>query len=438
MRTMTTMSRAIALIGGLTLVAGGAFAQSLVIRGGTIHPVSGPAFVGTVVVDDGLIAAVGASVDEPVEASVIDATGLHVYPGLFDALSQLGLVEINAVASTDDQAEMGTYNAHLMAATAIHPASETIPVARANGITHTVVAPQTDDDGVIAGQAALVNLDGWTVEEMAIDSSIAMVIDWPAIVTRRFDFTTFSVKETPFNEAKEKAEDAQNELRDWLEAARQYRRAMSVDEPRAERDLRLEALASVLDGEEIVVVMANAKRDIEAAVELADEEGLRMVLAGGRDAWEVKELLAEKGIPVVLGLSQSLPAEQDDPYDRPFRAAGELAEAGVAIAFASGAGGGFGPGGPHSSRTTPYEASTAVAYGLDREAAVRALTLGAAEIFGVADRLGSIETGKIANLIVTTGDPLEISSEVRHLVIAGREVSTDNRHRTLYERYRAR
>lgn len=413
-------------------------AETLVIQGGTVHSGMAEPQIGDVHITDGVIKLVGAlRVPVPADAKIIDASGMQVYPGLVDAMSQIGLLEVGAVPATDDQAEMGTYNPHLRAATAIHPSSELIPVARANGITHTLVAPEADD-GIIAGQAALVHLDGWTVEEMAIDPSIAMVIQWPEIVTRRFDFATFSMKESAFKEAKEKAEEQQKELRDWLEAARHYRQAVESGSTRLESDLRLAALAEVLDGGQPVIIRADAKSDIEAAVEFAESEGLRMILAGGRDAWQVKELLAEKEIPVILGLVQSLPREDDDPYDTPFRNPGELAAAGIKIAFASGAGGGFGPGGPHLSRTTPYEAATAVAFGLSEEDALRALTLWPAEILGVGDRLGSLEPGKIANVIVTDGDPLEITTQILHLVIKGREVPTDNLHRSLYEKYRQR
>ncbi len=417
---------------------GQALAESLVIRGGTVHPMAGEAFVGHVVIENGLIAAVGPNVPTPAGATTIDASGLHVYPGVFDALSQLGLIEVGSVSATDDQAEMGMYNPHLDAATAIHPASEVIPVTRANGVTHTLVAPEAGRDGVIAGCATLVHLDGWTVEEMAVQTSAAMVIQWPTIVTRSFDTATFSVKETPFTEAKEKATKQQNELRDWFDAARQYRQASQATASRAERDLKLAALAECLEGKKQVIIVAQAKRDIEAAVKFADQEGLRLILAGGRDAWEVKGLLAEKKIPVILGFTESLPAEDDDPYDRPFRNAGELAGAGVKIAFASGAGGGFGPGGPHASRTIPYEAAVAAANGLGDENALRAITLWPAEILGIADKMGSIQTGKIANLIVTDSTPLEISTKLEHLIIRGREVSTANRHSSLYEKYSSR
>lgn len=435
--TQLEKTRILLVLVCLLIIPVGLLAETLAIRGGTVHPVSAEPYVGNVVIRDGVIAAAGPDAEVPADSQVIDASGLHVYPGMIDALSQLGLIEVNAVPATDDQAEMGLYNPHLQAATAIHPASELIPVARANGITHTVVAPQVDD-GVIAGQAALVNLEGWTVEEMAIDASVAMVIQWPGIVTRRFDFATFSMKESAFKEAKEKAEEKQKELREWFEAARHYQQAVDAGSVRLETDLKLAALAQCLAGEKPVIIQADSKRDIEAAVEFAESLGLRMILAGGREAWKVKERLAENGIAVILGIVQSLPREDDDPYDTPYRNPGELASAGVKIGFASGAGGGFGPGGPHSSRTTPYEAATAVAFGLSEENALKALTLWPAEFLGVGDRLGSIDPGKIGNLIVTDGNPLEITTQVQNLVIDGREVSTDNQHRSLYEKYRAR
>ncbi len=426
----------VALIASLTLATASiSDGQTLVIEGGTVHSLAGEPFVGHVLVVDGLIQEVSDSLTIPADAIQVDATGLHVYPGLFDAMTTLGLVEISAVAATSDTTEIGRFNPHLQAASAVHPASEVIPVTRANGITHAISAPGTRD-GIIAGQAAVLHLDGWTVDEMAIERSAAMVVRWPDIATRIFDRSTFSFRSRPFNEAKEEAEEGQGELRDWLEAARHYTQA--AGSTRTERSLELEALARVLDRGQPVIFLANAARDIESAVDFAEREGLNMILAGGRDAWKVKELLAEKRIPVILGRSQALPAEDDDPYDRPFRNAGELHAAGVKLAFSTGAGSRFGPGGPHSTRTLPYETAMAAAYGLPREEALKAITLYPAEIFGLSDRLGTVEAGKIANLIVTNGDPLEITTQVRHLIIQGREVETANRHRSLYERYRTR
>jgi len=438
MKRFTRLVTLLAVVVATGLAPAAVMAQALVIDGGTIHTMAGDPFVGRVVIEHGVITAVGADAAVPAGATRIDATGLHVYPGLFDALSTIGLDEIDAVSATNDQSEMGMYNPNLSAATAVLPSSEVIPVTRANGITHAITAPRPDRDGVICGQAALINLDGWTVEEMAIVPSVALVINWPGIVTRRFDPTTFTFKDTPFNDAREAAQKKQNELRDWLDAAKHYRAAKETKGSRADVDPKLAALAACLDRQKPVIIQAEKKRDIEAAIAFADEMGLRMILAGGSEAYKLSDTLASKHIPVILGRTQSLPAEDDDSYDQPYSTPGELCKAGVRIAFASGAGGGFGPAGPHASRTIPYEAAQGAAFGLSDADAMKALTIWPAEMFGVEKKLGSIEAGKIADVIVTDGSPLVVTTSVKHLIIAGREVSTDNRHLALYEKYRAR
>ncbi len=408
--------------------------EMLAIVGGTVHPVSGDAFVGTVVVDAGRITEVGPEVSVPAGARSIDAAGMHVYPGLMDAASQVGMVEVGAVAATDDRQEMGSYNTHLEATTAIHPSSELIPVARANGITHVLAVPQPSRDGVIGGRGALLNLDGWTVEEMTVRNSVVMAMSWPEIQTRQFDFSTFSWKESAFEDAKEEATEKQNELRDWFEAARHYKQAMGTKVVRAQSDLRLEYLARCIDGDMLAMVSANNKRDIEAVMDFAQEQNLKLVLVGGREAWKVAARLAEESVPVILGPTQTLPRDEDAPYFHPYALPSLLVEAGVKIAFGSGAQ----RSSPHSARLLPYEVATAVANGLSEEAAIKALTLWPAEILGVADEVGSIEPGKVANLLVTTGSPLVMVTEIRHLIIGGREVSTDNMHLSLYQKYRGR
>ena len=413
-------------------------AQTLVIDGGTIHTMKGDAFTGRVVIEKGMITAVGANAVTPADATRIDATGMHVYPGLFDALSTVGLDEVDAVSATNDMSELGMYNPNLAAATAVHPSSEVIPVTRVSGITHVLVAPGTERDGVIAGQAALVNLDGWTEEEMSIDSAAALVIDWPGIVTRRYDQATFSFKETPYNDAKDEATKKQNELRDWIDAAKHYGAAAKAKGSRADINPKLAALSQFVDGTRPVIIGADRKDDILAAIAFSEEMGLRMILSGGREAWKVSDTLAAKKIPVILGRTQSLPSEEDDPYDRPYAMPAELNKAGVRIAFSSGAGGGFGPSGPHGARTLAYEAAQAAAFGLSEDDAIKAITLWPAEMLGVDKQLGSIETGKIGNVIVTDGNPLALTTNVKHLIIAGRDVSLENRHLALYEKYRGR
>ena len=420
----------VAIAGLLTLTATWetAAAQTLAIQGGTVHPVSGPSFTGTVVVRDGLIEAAGAGVEAPADAEVIDATGLHVYPGLFNAFTSVGLVEIGSVAATQDDSELGD-TPHLRALEAVHPASEIIPVTRANGITHVLSAP---GGGPWAGQASAILLDGWTVEEMAIEPGVGVVLEWPSLETREFDFSTFSVREKKFSEAKKDYDRTVDELADWIDAARQYDHARSAagSGTAVEQNHALEAVAKLTRGELPLIVLADRARAIRDAVAFAGQHGLRLVLASGRDAAQEAELLAEKGVPVILGAVQALPVQEDDAYDGPFIAPGDLERAGVPIAF--------GTFDSSSARVLPYEVATAVAFGLDPEAALRALTLGAAEILGLDDRLGSIDAGKWANLVVTDGDPLEVRTAVRNVIIRGRDVDLANRHSRSYELYGSR
>ena len=420
----------VVIAGLLTLTATWetAAAQTLAIQGGTVHPVSGPSYAGTVVVRDGLIEAAGAGVEAPSDAEVIDATGLHVYPGLFSAFTSVGLVEIGSIAATQDDSELGD-TPHLRALEAVHPASEIIPVTRANGITHVLSAP---GGGPWAGQASAILLDGWTVEEMAIAPSVGVVLEWPSLETREFDFSTFSVREKKFSEAKKDYDRTIDELGDWIDAARQYDHARSAagSGTAVEQNHALEAVAKLTRGELPLIVLADRARAIRDAVAFAGQHGLRLVLASGRDAAQEAELLAEKGVPVILGAVQALPVQDDDAYDGPFTAPGDLERAGVPIAF--------GTFDSSSARVLPYEVATAVAFGLDPEAALRALTLGAAEILGLDDRLGSIDAGKWANLVVTDGDPLEVRTAVRNVIIRGHDVDLANRHSRSYELYGSR
>jgi len=415
-------------------------AQTYTIQGAKIYTLAGPPIEnGTVVVRDGKIAAVGANVQVPAGATVIDGKGLQVFPGLFDAYSRLGLTEIGAVSATVDISELGEYMPHLVAYTAIHPPSEHIPVARANGITHAVSAPGGGGGGfggggggsVIPGQPTLINLDGWTVEEMTVRKSVGMILNWPSMQTRTFDFATFEFRQRPFTDVKKEYEEKVAKLEEWFEAARHYAQAAKGTWPASfERDQKLEALVPVVKGELPVIVLANSERDIKNALEFVAKHKLKAILAGGREGWKVKDEIKKAGVPVILSGTQALPSEDDDPYDKPFSNPGELHAAGVKIAIAT-----FDSS---DSRTLPYEAANAVPFGLPWEEALKAITINPAQILGVGDKLGSIEVGKIANLIVTTGDPLELQTDVRYLFIKGQLTSTDNKHRQLYEKYRAR
>jgi imidazolonepropionase-like amidohydrolase len=392
---------------------------------------------GTLVIRDGKIVAVGASVDVPPGAQVIDAKGLQAYPGLFDPITQMGLSEISAVNASVDSAETGTYNPDVVAATAVSPSSEHIPVTRASGITEVLAVPASGgldffgSRGVIGGQASAIHLAGWTIDEMLLKKRVAMTLNWPEIQTRTFDFATFSRKEKPFSEAKQEYEKQVNELTDWLERARHY--AQAVDKGSAakyDRDLKLEALVPVVRGELPVLVFADHARDIRNAIEYCDKQKLKMILAGGAEAYKVKDLLRSKNIPVVLRPMLTSPVDEDDPYDRLLSQPAELAAADVKFAFGS-----FDNS---FARRLGQNAANAVAYGLPYEEALKAVTLYPAQIFGLSDQVGTLEQGKIANLIVTNGDPLELTTDVKYLFIRGQLTSLDNRHLRLYEKYSKR
>lgn len=388
----------------------------------------------TLVIRDGKIAAIGAAVAVPPGAQLIDAKGLQVYPGLFDSVTQMGLREIGAVSATVDSTETGNYNPDVVAATAVSPSSEHIPVTRAAGITEVLAVPGSGgldffgSSGIIGGQASAIHLAGWAIDEMLVKKSAAMVLNWPEIETQTFDFATFSRKEKPYADAKQEYDKQVNEITDWLERARHYAQALEKGSvAKYDRDLKLEALVTVVRGELPVLVFADRAREIRNAVEFCDKQKLRMILAGGSEAYKVKDLLRSKEIPVVLRPMLSSPLEDDDPYDRLLSQPAELSAAGVKFAIAS-----FDNS---FARRLGQNAANAAAHGLPYDEALKAVTLYPAQIFGLAGQLGTLEQGKLANLIVTNGDPLELTTDVKYLFIKGQLTSTNNRHKYLYEKY---
>ena len=389
---------------------------------------------GTIVIQNGKIANVGAAVEVPSGAQVIDGKGLQVYPGLFDPVTQMGLREIGAVSATVDSSETGQFNPDVIAAEAVLPSSEHIPVTRAAGITEVLAVPASGGmdsggaSGILGGQASAIHMSGWTISDMLLKKNVAMVLNWPTIETQTFDFSTFSRKQKSFSDAKQEYEKQVTELTEWLERARHYAQALGHGGPGDfQRDVKLDALVPVTRGELPVLLFAEKARDIRGAVEFCEKQKLKMVLAGGAEAYKVKDLLRSKGIPVILGPTLTLPREEDDPYDRLLTQPAELAAAGVKFAFGS-----FDNS---FARRLGQQAANAVAYGLPYDEALKAVSLYPAEIFGLADQVGTLESGKIANVIVTNGDPLELTTEVRYLFIKGQLTSLDNKQKALYEKY---
>ena len=403
---------------------------TIAITNATIHPVtSAPIANGTIVFSNGLITAVGRDVAVPQGATVIDGSGLSVYPGLIDSGTDVGLVEINSVPGTVDTTELGEMNPNARAETAINPHTNVVPVTRVNGITNVIVAPE---GGVISGQSALVQLAGWTPDEMTVRSAVAMHIRFPRLRARPLSLTP---EEKAVREGRRAHRVQVDRLRELFRNAQAYAKAASARAAdrgvrRFDRDLVLEALVPVVEGRMPVAIEANLARDIRPALDFAKEFNLKMILVGPHDVTPFLSELKQRDIPVILGPILSLPPREDDPYDLLFSNAAELHKAGVRFAFRT--------NDSHNSRNLPYHAASAAAFGLPPAEALKAITIYPAQIWGVGDRLGSLEPGKAANLFITDGDPLEIRTNVRRVFIAGEDIAMDSLHTILYEKFRRR
>ena len=398
--------------------------KPVAIKGATIHPVTGPEIAdGTIVFENGKITAIGKDAAVPAGAEVIDGSGKHVYPGLINANTVLGLVEIGAVRATVDVEEAGALNPNVRALTTVNPDSELIPVARTAGVLTALSVPE---GGIISGQSAVLRLDGWTPEEMAVLSPAAMHLRWPNLTIDHRPRARKSVKD----QLKE-MDKAQKQIRDAFQIARAYWQTRKNPGPDFKADLRWEAMMPVFDGKLPLFVHASSLAQIQAVLAFAKEMQLKIVLVDADDAWRVAPQLKEADVPVILGPATSLPLRRDDDYDSGWSSAAKLQQAGVRFCIASN-----GRGAETNERNVGYEAGLAAGYGLPKEEALKAVTLYPAQILGVADKLGSLETGKAATLIVTNGDPLDFPTQVEAAFIDGRKIDLSNRQTRLRDKYR--
>lgn len=401
------------------------------ITGATVYPVDGsPIEKGAVIVAEGKIAAVGpdATIDIPAEATRVDGRGLCVYPGLIDAGTKVGLAEVDSAQETIDFMEEGEFQPDLRAASAVHPDSELIAVTRAGGVT-TVVAMPTS--GILSGQSALVNLAGWVPAEMVLVDPLALHVRLPS--APRF----LEKAPKPFTGRGRLASERSRrlgELKSLFQLARHYHAAK--DEALRRRlpppvlQPRLEALGPYTRREKPVIFRADTTRDMKAALELASELGVRPILSGCRDAWKIAGELKAKDVPVIVGPILTECGASYDPYDAPFSNLAKLHAAGVRFCVQS--------DDTSNARNLPFHAAMAVAYGLPPEEGLRAITLYSARILGVENQLGSVTPGKVANLVLTDGDPLQAATNIVHLFLAGQPIEPTSKHTRLYERYARR
>jgi imidazolonepropionase-like amidohydrolase len=420
---------------------------------------------GIVVFSEGKITAVGAQgqVQIPQDAEQIDCKGKRIYPGLFDASSQIGVSEIGSIAVTQDGRETGNVNPNAQVHVSVNPDSELIPTTRANGVLLAHVMPSS---GLVSGQAAVLQLDGWTWEDLTLDAPTGVVMSWPSMSTRQGGF---GQQATPEEQASAR-QDSLRAIEDLFDQASRYSLALEaagIEAPAtaqvarsmpAERDAngqvsangqaqagqedkgrmsppaydaKLEATVPLLKGEIPLIVNANDAAQIQSAVAFAKRRGLKIIINGATDAGKILEFLAEHQVPVIINGTQRLPSGRDEAYDEAYSLPARLHEAGIAFALTADREAAF-------IRNLPYHAGNAIGFGLPEDAALRSVTLGPAQILGVADRVGSLETGKDATLIVTDGDIFETPTHVTHAWVQGRAVDLSSKHTRLNDKYKQR
>ncbi len=389
--------------------------QTIALTGATVYPVSAPKIEhATVLIRNGKIAAVGTKVVIPAQAQRIDATNMWITPGLLDAAGQMGLVEIDAVAATRDaDAKDDTVAAAFNVAEGINPASRLIPITRIAGVTTALAMPLT---GLIRGQAVLVDLDGSTLEAMLVKSPVAVVAELS--------------EETKSAGGGSRAGSAAR-LRRVLDDAREYglhklEWSRGQMHPLAAPAADLAALAPVLRGQLPLIIVANRRSDIATALRIAREYRLKLILAGAAEAWQMSAEIARARVPVLVQPLDNIPSY--DALGTRYANAALLTRAGVKVALME--------ANTHNSRNLRQQAGNAISYGMTWDNALRAVTLSPAEVFGVAARYGSLDSGKVANVVVWSGDPFELGTRVEHVFIRGSEIPLRSRQTELLERYR--
>lgn len=395
------------------------------LKGVTLHRVKGKTESGMdVLIEKGRITRIFGSMEQRDLADdvfQVDARGIHLYPGMIDAASVIGLTELGSAKETQDYNEIGDFQPDLRASTGINPDSAIIPVTRANGVTSVLTRPTGT---VIAGQSAFINLAGWVPRDMTVVDPLALHIDFPSI------FSGF--RSNPSGPrlgravAKRQRTEKIRRLKLLFRQAKAYANAREASSDTAVNP-RLEALVPYAKGDKPIIIQVSRKTEILEALKLADEMKWQIILNGAIDAWKVADELKKRNVPVILGPVMSMPRESYDPYDAPYACAEKLRQAGVKFCIRSGGG--------TNTRNLPYEAAMAVSYGLPVEEALKAVTLYPAQILGLEKEVGSIEVGKRANLVLTNGDILQTTTNVYGLFIDGKPIAPTSKHTRLYERY---
>jgi imidazolonepropionase-like amidohydrolase len=397
----------------------------IILKNGFIHTISNGVIEGSILFNKGKIIRIAKYITPPKDCEVIDLNGKHVYPGMIAAVSGLGLVEINAVAVTNDHSERGDFNPNVRTNVAFNPDSEIIPTTRSNGILIANVIPAS---GLVSGQSSIMMLDGWTWENATLSSPSGLHINWPNMNSRS---RTENDKKR-LKAAKQQLDDLEKMIKD----ARAYARLRQTKSRSAENyhneDLRWESMIPYVEKKLPIFVHANEIRQIEASISWANRHNLKIVIVGGKDAWRTTDLLVKNKIPVIYEGVTSLPFRRFEDYDQAYKTPSILYEKGVQFCISD-----YGYAGrAEQIRNLPYQASMAASYGLPKEAAFRAVTLSVAEILGIDKEVGSLEEGKDATLFISDEDPLEIRTNIIQAFIQGKKIDMGDRHKSLYSKYK--
>jgi imidazolonepropionase-like amidohydrolase len=397
--------------------------KPIALVNGIIHTIAGPVIEGgTIVFDKGVIVDAGPDVAPPDNAQVIDLDGKHVYPSLIESHSRIGLTEIAAVRASLDYAETGKMNPNVSARLSVNPDSELIPVTRAGGVLIAVSAPSS---GIVSGRASVMQMDGWTYEDMTLQADVAMIVNWPRMTPRSFRNST----PTADGQTNERNRDLQA-LRDLFDDAKAYGVARSTNPEGQRYDIRLEAMGDVIDGKVPLMIMARRVLEIESAVSFAVEHGVKIIIFGGHDAPQCADLLKRYDVPVIVSSVHRNPMRRHEDYDASYTLANRLHELGIRFCISC-----SDRSETWNTRNLGHQAATAAAFGLPRDEALRSVTLYPAQILGIADRVGTLENGRDATLFVCDASPLETEVQISQAWIQGRKVDLTSRHTSLYKKY---
>ena len=396
--------------------------ETISIKGATLHLGNGEIIEkGTLVFKNGVISELGTESETEVQGTVIEASGKHVYPGFILANSTVGLGEIDEVRATRDFDEVGTFLPHVRSLIAYNAESKVIESLRPNGILLAQVTPR---GGRISGKSSVVQLDAWNWEDAAVKTDDGIHLNWPS--TYQTKYVSFgSVK---ISGANEKYQGEIDELKRFLLSASAYDESQGP----AQKHLPFEAMGAVFSGEAKLYIHASREKEIRDAIELTQELNLKnTVLVGGHEAYKVIDLLKEHEVPVIVSRVHSLPLQEDDDYDRPYKNAAQLALGGLVVSLEN-----SGQMERMNGRNLPFYAGTVSGYGLSDEEALSLITLNPAKILGIDDRYGSLEKGKSATLFISEGNPLEMhTNQLTKAYIDGREISLETHQTELWKRY---